>query len=428
MSEGDLFAHAVALGGDLAIFSAPLDAERGEEAGAAYVFERINGFWGEQAKLHPLDGPPGLHFSLGAVAVMRSTVLVGWPADDDQGSRSGSAYVFERDPDAGWVQTAKLLASDGAEDDFFGGSVGLSGDQALVGAWNQGVGGAVYVFERRAEEWFETQKLVGGGLRGLASFGWVLSVHEDTLAVGAPWDGPLREGSAFVFERQSDGAWVEVEKLVAHDRGDSDLFGTKVGVHGSVVAVAAGNDDDMGPNAGAAYVFERSETGEWLETAKLLAEDGRESDAFGAAVAVSPDAIYVMAGRAEIGKQPETGAVYVYRKIDGVWTQTNKFAPPDAQTGDQFGIALAVDGGTLLAGAPRDDDNGVDAGSAYVYELDRCGDINEDGVIDLRDYARFHECMTGPNAPVRPSCESADLDRDTDADLHDFALLSISIQ
>jgi hypothetical protein len=86
-----------------------------------------------------------------------------------------------------------------------------------------------------------------------------------------------------------------------------------------------------------------------------------------------------------------------------------------------------MDDGTLLVGAWLDDDNGENSGSVYVYELERCGDINEDGVIDMNDYALFHECMTGPGAPVRLSCESADLDRDTDADLHDFALLTQSL-
>ncbi len=84
----------------------------------------------------------------------------------------------------------------------------------------------------------------------------------------------------------------------------------------------------------------------------------------------------------------------------------------------------SADSHETRTGAPRDDDNGEDAGSAYVYELERCGDINGDGVIDLSDYARFHECMTGPGAPVGVSCESADLDRDTDADLHDYTLLT----
>ena len=128
----------------------------------------------------------------------------------------------------------------------------------------------------------------------------------------------------------------------------------------------------------------------------------------------------------DIGLRTDVGAVYVFERggPEGEWVQTGKFTGSRMRPGQQFGIALAVDDGVVLAGAPRDDINGPESGAAYIFDLDRCGDINGDGVIDLDDYARFHECITGPGVPVRVSCQRADLDRDTDADLHDYTLLT----
>ena len=88
----------------------------------------------------------------------------------------------------------------------------------------------------------------------------------------------------------------------------------------------------------------------------------------------------------------------------------------------------ACAGESCLAGVRASQQPGdPESGAAYIFELDRCGDINEDGVIDLSNFDRFHECLTGPGFAVRVSCESADLDRDIDADLHDYTLLTHSL-
>jgi hypothetical protein len=167
-----------------------------------------------------------------------------------------------------------------------------------------------------------------------------------------------------------------------------------------------------------------------VQTVELNSEEDRSGDGLGNSVGVDSGRVLSGAAGADIQELDDNvGAVYVFERAgeDGEWVQTGKFTGSRMRPGQQFGLALAVDDGVALVGAPRDDVNGPESGAAYVFELERCGDINEDGMINLSDYARFHECMTGPNAPVRLPCESADLDRDTDADLHDYALLSAAI-
>jgi hypothetical protein len=86
----DLFGHRVALGGDTAIIGAQYDDEN---SGSAYVFTRTGGVWTEQAKLLPSDGASGDHFGW-TVALKGDTAVIGALGDDDNGTNSGSAYVF----------------------------------------------------------------------------------------------------------------------------------------------------------------------------------------------------------------------------------------------------------------------------------------------------------------------------------------------
>ena len=134
----DRFGESVAVSGDTAVVGALLDDDNGSESGSAYVFRRDAGGvdnWGQVKKLLASDGAPVDRFGK-SVAVSGDTVVVGAALDDDNGSGSGSAYLFQRDAGGvdNWGQVKKLLASDGASPDQFGESVAVSGDTALVGA------------------------------------------------------------------------------------------------------------------------------------------------------------------------------------------------------------------------------------------------------------------------------------------------------
>jgi hypothetical protein len=152
-SDGDLydkFGYAVALSGDTALIGAYGKMTAREGHGAAYVFVRDGTTWSQQQKLYPSDGTlensiPVKSFGI-AVALAANTALVGADEDQDKGSFSGAAYVFVRSGTT-WSQQQKLTASDGAEDDYFGVSVALSGDTVLVGAsQDYDEKGAAYVF------------------------------------------------------------------------------------------------------------------------------------------------------------------------------------------------------------------------------------------------------------------------------------------
>ena len=130
-AAGDAFGYTVSLDGDTALIAASLDDDNGESSGSAYVFTRTGTTWTEQAKLLPLDGVAG--DNLCWVSLNGDTALLGVPGDDDNGEHTGSAYVFTR-TETTWTQEAKLLAADGAAQDWFGYGVSIDGDTALIGS------------------------------------------------------------------------------------------------------------------------------------------------------------------------------------------------------------------------------------------------------------------------------------------------------
>ena len=241
--------------------------------------------------------------------------LVGAHGNDDF---RGSAYIFERQGDGSWLEVDKLTASDGAQGDNFGRSVSLSGDRALVGAHGDDdqseFSGSAYVFERQGDgSWLEVDKLIATGGAFQDFFGNSVSLSGDRALVGAQLEDDLGSdsGSAYVFERQGDGSWLEVDKLIASDGAAIDRFGISVSLSGDYALVGAYWDDDLGQQSGSAYVFERQGDGSWLEVRKLNASDGAADDVFGISVSLSDDRALVGAiGDDDVGD--DSGSAYVY--------------------------------------------------------------------------------------------------------------------
>ena len=148
-AAGDRFGLSVSIEGDTAVIGAHFDDDAGSLSGSAYVFVRSAGIWSQQAKLTAGDAAAGDRFGV-SVSIEGDTVVVGAFLDGDAGFASGSAYVFVRSGTS-WTQQAKLTASDAAIEDQFGFSVSIEGDTAVVGAFADddagSFSGSAYVFE-----------------------------------------------------------------------------------------------------------------------------------------------------------------------------------------------------------------------------------------------------------------------------------------
>jgi len=322
--------------------------------------------WVEEAKLLAGDGAAYDYFGI-SVSLSGDTALVG--AYGDNVSYTGSAYVFVRSGTS-WTQQAKLLASDGATDDMFGASVSLSGDTALVGARgdddNGSASGSAYVFARNGTSWTQEAKLLASDGAAQDYFGISVSLSGDTALVGARFDDDNgnKSGSAYVFARRGT-SWTQEAKLLAGDGAANDWFGDSVSLSGDTALVGARFDDDNGSASGSAYVFARNGTS-WTQEAKLLPSDGATYDEFGGSVSLSGDTALVGAPL-DANNGSYSGSAYVFARSGTSWAQAAKLRARYGATYDWFGGSVSLSGDTALVGAHADDDNGSDSGSAYVF-------------------------------------------------------------
>jgi hypothetical protein len=312
-AAGDQFGSDVSISGDNAIVGADRNDYNGPWSGAAYVFQWTNTGWIQQDMLVPSDGNVGDRFG-NAVSISDNYLIIGAYWDDDNGFNSGSAYIFRKDV-AGWVLDAKLRASDGTEDDLFGRDVSIDGNYAIVGA--------------------------------------VLDNH----------DGADR-GSAYIFRRDGSN-WIQQAKLVAEDGQAGDEFGGSVCIKGNYAVIGAIGNDDLGEDAGAAYIFVRSGN-DWIQQARLVPLDGAAGDHFGNSVSI--DGNYaVVAAHLDDDMGADSGSAYIFKREGQSWEQQAKLTAPDGSQNDFFGQGVSIDSSYVIVGAPYNDDNGENSGSVYMF-------------------------------------------------------------
>jgi hypothetical protein len=316
--------------------------------------------------------------------------------------------------------------------------------------------GSTFVFDRDLNGvWVESAKLLGhGGLSGSS-----VAVHGDVIVMGSPSRAPsgLGSGSAYAFELDPNGAWVETAELLP-DLGHSfQGFGRSVATDGELILVGA-EGDISGPGTslhGAAYVFERDESDGWTQTGKFTTTDHGVID-FGWSLAMEGDLVVVGARHFD-GPAPASGAAYVFwRESDGSWTQLARLQPDDLGQRDEFGYSVALRGHLAVVGAPfqrlrREDGTVADeVGAAYVFAvgpdldgdgiMDAClcpGDVDGDFNVNFTDLAtvlhNFGQVDDDPDGggdgDSDPACQTwptrcaGDLDRDGDVDISDLGIL-----
>ncbi len=386
-ANDDEFGYSVAIDGSTAVVGAYHRNLNGNtNVGVAYVFTKdSDDAWSQAATLTASDGAANDEFGI-SVAIDGNTIVVGARQDD---TRNGAAYVFTR-PDGGWTSTttaAKLTASDGEEDDRFGHSVAVVGDTLVVGAYgddgngDDGNRGAAYVFTKTGAAWTSTTtaaKLIASDGAANDELGISVAIDGDTVVVGAHLhdiddngSSILNAGAAYVFTKPTDG-WTgntEGAKFTAPDGAANDEFGVSVAIDVDAVVVGAHlHDVGANANAGAAYVFTRdSNSGKWGQPVKLIASNGDPGDGFGKSVAVDGTTAVVGAYLDDRDNAAsDTGSTYVFARKLGVWSQTLNLAGPGPDQNDRLGYSVAVDDGTLMAGAPQDDNA---PGFAYAMDI-----------------------------------------------------------
>ncbi len=364
------------------------DPGGGDGGGTAPVWREIDTLFADA---------PGSFDAMGtAVAVSGDTAIVGAPNRDGPARDTGAAYILVRTTDGQWnLQQMITPATDAALDDFFGTSVAIDGDTAVVGAPGKDDGaslnaGAAYVFVRGAGgQWTEQEKLTAGmSAQAGAEFGSAVAVHGTAAIVGAHREdlGAFTDaGAAYVFERDGTGQWGDPQRLIGDTNlsNGGDRFGVSVSITAGTAIIGAPGVDEPGPsgaaNVGAMYLSIRGAT-DWSPTVKYTASDGTAGDRFGSSVAISGQTAIVgaVAGDASFDVA-DSGAAYVFgfNPDTGTYVEEEKLIASDAAFLDAFGAGVAISGNTAIVGAPDNDLNSSDEGAAYIFTSDGAGGWSE---------------------------------------------------
>jgi FG-GAP repeat len=363
--EADAFGRSCAIDNGIVAVGAYFDDDNGAQSGSAYIF---NSFTGAQiAKLLPSDGAADDWFGY-SIAIDNGIVAVGAYRDDDDGDFSGSAYIFNASTGA---QIAKLLPSDGAADAAFGYSIAIDNGVVAVGASgdnnaNGTDAGSAYLFN--ASTGAQIAKLLPTDGAMHDQFGTSIAIDNGVVAVGSinDSDNGQSAGSAYLFNA-STGA--QIAKLLPTDGAGEEEFGFSIAIDDGVVVVGAWKDNDNGQSSGSAYIFNAS-TGAQLF--KLLPSDGALGALFGYSVAIDKDVVAVGA-RYQNYDGNAAGAAYLFDAPSG--EQIAKLLPSDGTSFlDRFGESIAMDNGVVTVGVLADDDNVINSGSAYIFNVDSDGD------------------------------------------------------
>ena len=381
---------------------------------AIALFAAFGSTWASQpcelAKLTASDAMPWDEFGC-SVSLSGSVAVIGAPGRDcDDGPFCGAAFVYRLDG-AGWIEEAKLTASDGAANDTFGASVAISGSFALIGAPRDNLeAGSAYVFEFNGANWVERAKLTPPDPVPHGSFGESVSIDSEISVIGAPGaqSGALPACGAVYVYRSAGENWLQEAKLIASDAATGDFFGKRVSIAGNVAVVGAPENSD----ADGTYVF-RFDGFEWVQEARV--PGGREVsndtdtrvladgcvygfDGFqwflegclngrdGFPDLASLDGNTILTGD-YLANDPvyEAGEASIYRFDGNDWYYAATVHASDAATMDQFGCSVSVSGDWGVIGAHLDDDGGSSCGSAYIFAV--AGDCNDNGLVDLCDLA-----------------------------------------
>ncbi len=409
---GDAFGENIAVSGEVAVVGAWTDDGPVPLSGSAYILRRsgASGAWEHEDKIFAADAASNDRFGH-SVAIGGDRAVVSAVLDD---SAAGSAYLF-RNEGGTWVQEDKIQGDPVVPLDSFGAAIGMSGDVVIVGAPGDDTGGgeagAAYVFRRAGTSWDLEQKLIASDASSFEFFGSSVAIAGDTAMVGSRVDdeGGTSTGTVYVYEYDGE-QWGEVQKLNASDAQDFDLFGHSIAMGDGVAVIGAIGVDGACPSdelcdSGAVYVFRFDEGTEmWVEEQKLTASDMAAGDNFGEAVTIDSDGdgdVAVIGALLDDAACPEdpdcdSGAAYVFRCAAGTttWNEAAKLVPDDTEPADFFGIGVAVSGGVALVGAYIDDDAGLASGSIYVYGVDddictpsTCpSDLDGSGDVGINDF------------------------------------------
>lgn len=376
----DEYGTAVDIRDDFAVSGTP---RYNIAAGAAYIYAKdSNGEWSHHETLIPDDSKEMAEYGGGVKMTDDYIVVASGRADIGSTIRAGALYVYDKNG-VTWDFNTKIVASDYSNDAKLGmnpTSIDAEGETIVSGApAENGWIGSVYVFERVAGTWTEAQKIENPANTN-DTFGIAVALSGNIMVIGANESNGLR-GSAYVYYKESSGVWTLNQQITAADSNPEDFFGSSVSIDGETIAVGAYGASGV---RGAAYLFKRDSSGAWQEVQKVMASVPVSDANFGFQCEVKGKNLIVGAPHAWASTEGEV--FWFQENAAGQWELKQLIQSEDIKVADFFGWSVALYKDQLIVGAPWEstDVNGNnplgEAGSAYIFKDPSLGTVNFSGI------------------------------------------------
>ena len=385
---------SVAVGSGWIALGAPLtDVGASTNQGCVYIYH-VNAD-GSAVYTNQLIASSGsAHDLFGQVlSAQGDTLVVGVANDDTFGIDAGLVYVFDRDG-TNWTESARI-SSEPQVGALLGCSVFIDDDRLAVGARKYNSRGAVYVYERaESGGWSQIGRIIAEDLYQNDYFGCSVALDGDDLIIGASDrdEQGSKSGTVYIYHYAMDPwpQWQESAHLLASNGSAFDLFGKSVAICGDIAAAGA-------PGANSVYIFVKDKNGGWSQTTNLIAEVA--NGMFGESIAMNELVLACGAPNAIVGGEFSAGIISLYSvpSAGSIWQAPHTFNVSQPISNGKFGYSIAVPNISLpdfdalevnssssvvswasgytepcwiVAGSPSCTNAGVQAGSAISYDMD----------------------------------------------------------
>lgn len=371
------FSVALSLNEDVIAIGSPDEDSIILSSGCVYIFKKINGIWTQTTKLKAINPGTGREFG-GAVAMSddASVLVVGEYKGirTSNGSGSGVMYIFESS-NGDWSSSnvVKIDPFDGFVNDDFSRYLSISGDGQLIAstAVNDDVSfissGSVYTYKKQSGNWVLDAKFVAPDPQAYGYFGRSVKISNDgsTMIVGASGT-ETDNGSVYFYNRVSDAWQYDVKISPVLPTGN---FGYSVSLNSTGTLAVIGAPEDNG-NRGAIFIF-RKILGVWTEEYKITLPESVSGDRFGKRVDMALNGDTIVVGYPDFSNNMGKVTIFLYE--GGNWIRYKDIIPPPPSgtadiTDDQFGEAVSIKNNTILIGSPYDSvlTNILDQGAVYI--------------------------------------------------------------
>ncbi len=268
------------------------------------------------------------------------------------------------------AENAQLVSTPSIPGDTVAFSLAADNETIVLGAYKKNYpgngpdSGALYVFDRDGTGWVQSDYLAASDGAGFDYLGWAVDIEADVIAAGASWANETYVKSGGVYIYRHGKTWVEEALIVPSDLPEEANFGHSVDLDGTRLIVGAPYIDEAVNAQGVVYIF--NDDGDWTQEARLT-PGNLDVNFVGASVGIDGEIAVIGAPR-DNGDGVSAGSVFIYERIGNDWTYITRLTPDTPEPYSYFGNSVSIEGNTILVGAEYSNVVGTNTGAVFVFE------------------------------------------------------------